>query len=241
MQKKSFDRLQFLFSLFFISCMFFSCSNIQQEKRLDDDSLSLRELTAEMAKNIPWTGELEGNRLTAEIGTQAGISRSVNLSPLVMLVGGGDRDMLPVYPFLKDFGSLDTSLLSEDVSKVLDDFCRAVSHGQSADSFMAVGCLYQLALFIRDMQLDLPEKPAENASENTSEKKSDTEAKETVSFFDSFFYGQPYATGSMYEVPVRFSGRERSADVLIFLSKENGSWKVDELQILQSEQKNGGK
>ncbi|MBQ7159063.1 MAG: hypothetical protein IJS09_06550 [Treponema sp.] len=258
MRKKTFVSWQYFFSLF-VTATFFafvSCSNMQQEKRAEEDELTLREITVDMAKSIPWTGALEGDRLTAEIGTKDGISRGVALSPLSVLAGGEESDILPVYPFLKDFGSLDTTLLSDDVISVLDGFCAALSHGENADSFIASGCMYQLALFIRDMKLDLPEEtPAENSAEKTADKTkktdkpedsdSDKEEKEPekpkVTFFDSFFYGQPYATGTMYEVPVRFTGKERSADVLIFLVKEKSAWKIDELQILKSELANGGK
>ncbi len=261
MQKKSFAGLQYFF-LSLMAFILFSCSNLQQEKRSEEDALSLKETAAARAMEIPWTGTLEGNRLTSEISTQSGISRSVPLTPLSMIAGGEESDVLPIFPFLKDFGSLDTSLLSEDVVKVLNGFCTAISKGQNADSYMAAECLYQLALFIRDMELYVPEKKSEELKDEKKEsaetgdkkekaedkaegEKSDADGEKKsepgYTFFDSYFYGQPYATGTMFEVPVRFTGSERSADILVFLSKEDGTWKVDELQILKSEIKNGGK
>ena len=278
MCKKSDVGLQLKFSLLAILFVlaFASCSNIQQMKRAEDEEQTLRELTAEMAKKVPWTGTLEGDRLTSEIGTKEGIARGVTLSPLSVIVGGDESDILPVYPFLKDFGSLDTTLLSEDVEQTLDGFCNALRHAENADTYMAKDCLYQLALLIRDLNLVIPElteeekaekakaaeetkaaeaakaeknqepaKPEDAKADDDSDSDDDESDEEepqepAVTFYDSFFYGQPYATGTMYEVPVRFSGKERSADILVFLVKEGSSWKVDELQILRSEQKDGG-
>ena len=41
--------------------------------------------------------------------------------------------------------------------------------------------------------------------------------------------------------PDKYTKPSLTADILVFLSKEDGTWKVDELQILKSEIKNGGK
>lgn len=277
MCKKSEVGLQLRFSLLAVLFVlaFASCSNIQQMKRAEEEEQTLRELTADMAKKVPWTGALEGDRLTSEIGTKEGIGRGVSLSPLSVIAGGDESDILPVYPFLKDFGSLDTTLLSEEIEQTLDGFCNALRHAENADTYMAKDCLYQLALLIRDLNLVIPEVTEETKAESSKAEPAKADSSKTepakpkneksvagsgdgtdndddseeaeekpevpaVTFYDSFFYGQPYATGTMYEVPVRFSGKERSADILVFLVKEGSSWKVDELQILRSEQKNGG-
>lgn len=267
MCKKSARLGQLFFSLFAVTftTAFFSCSNIQQGKRAEDDEQTLRELTAEMAADVLWTGELEADRLTATISSKEGIARGVALSPLSVIAGGEEHDVVPVYPFLADFGSLDTTLITPEVRDVLTSFCDAINKAQNADSYMASGCLYQLALFYEDMQLVKPEENADaptaesadsssaksdgsSAKTDDSPAKSDSDAlsaekadENSFTFYDSYFYGQPYVTGTMYEIPVRFTGKERSADILIFLTKERNEWKIDELQILKAEQKNGGK
>lgn len=207
-----------------------ACSDLQQGKRVEDDGQTLRALAQAMAESVPWTDELESDRLTATISVTDGIDRRVSLSPLSFLAGTGARNAPPVYPFLEDFGSLDTTHIEPAVRTVLDGFCGAVCRAESADSFMAQGCLYQLALFYRDGGLALPE---------TSPDAEADEKKPAFSFFDTYFYGQPYVTGETYEVPVRFAGKKRSMDVLVFLLKESDAWKIDELRILRSEGADG--
>lgn len=207
-----------------------ACSDLQQGKRSEDDVQTLRALAQTMAEAVPWTDELESERLTATVSVADGVDRHVSLSPLSFLAGSAARYAPPVYPFLEDFGSLDTTLIVPDVKTVLDGFCGAVCRAENADSFMARGCLYQLALFYRDGDLALPE---------TSPDEESDEEKPAFSFFDAYFYGQPYVTGETYEVPVRFVGEKRSMDVLVFLLKEDDVWKIDELRILRAEDADG--
>lgn len=207
-----------------------ACSDLQQGKRSEDDAQTLRALAQTMAEAVPWTDELESDRLTATVSVADGVDRHVSLSPLSFLAGSAARHTPPVYPFLEDFGSLDTTLIVPDVKTVLDGFCGAVCRAENADSFMARGCLYQLALFYRDGDLALPE---------TSPDAESDEKKPAFSFFDTYFYGQPYVTGETYEVPVRFVGKKRSMDVLVFLLKEADAWKIDELRILRAEDADG--
>ncbi|MDE7228441.1 MAG: hypothetical protein K2N31_08985 [Treponemataceae bacterium] len=207
-----------------------ACSDLQQGKRAEDDAQTLRALAQAMAESVPWTDELERDRLTATVSVADGVDRHVLLSPLSFLAGAAARKVPPVYPFLEGFGSLDTTLIVPDVKTVLDGFCDAVCRAENADSFMARGCLYQLALFYRDGDLVLPESSPDADSD---------EKKPAFSFFDTYFYGQPYVTGETYEVPVRFVGEKRSMDVLVFLLKEGDAWKIDELRILRAEDVDG--
>lgn len=209
---------------------FSACSDLQQGKRSEDDAQTLRALAQTMAEAVPWTDELESDRLTATVSVADGVDRHVSLSPLSFLAGSAARKVPLVYPFLEGFGSLDTTLIVPDVKTVLDGFCGAVCRAEDADSFMARGCLYQLALFYRDGDLALPE---------TSPDAESDEEKPAFSFFDTYFYGQPYVTGETYEVPVRFVGKKRSMDVLVFLLKEDDAWKIDELRILRAEDADG--
>ena len=236
---KSVRIIRAIFSLGVLVAAFAACSNIQQGKRMEDDEQTLRALTAERAELVPWTDELEGDRLTATITTADGIDRRVSLSPLSFIAGTDVQDVAPVYPFLDDFGSLDTTLIAHDVKDVLDGFCAALNHAENADSYMARGCLYQLALFYHDSNLVKPaEEPTDAPAENAENSDAGTE-QVAFHFFDTFFYGQPYVTGDMYEIPVRFVGTERSMDVLVFLVKEGGTWKIDELQLLRAERADG--
>ena len=220
--------LKFSFAVCFLTI--FACSDLQQGKRGEDDAQTLRAVAQAMAESVPWTDELESDRLTATASVADGIDRHVSLSPLSFLAGSAARHTPPVYPFLDDFGSLDTTLIVPDVKTVLDGFCGAVCRAENADSFMARGCLYQLALFYRDGDLALPEMSPDAETD---------EKKPAFSFFDTYFYGQPYVTGETYEIPVRFVGKKRSMDVLVFLLKEDDAWKIDELRILRAEDADG--
>lgn len=209
---------------------FSACSDLQQGKRAEDDVPTLRALAQAMAESVPWTDELESDRLTATVSVADGVDRHVSLSPLSFLAGAAARNAPPVYPFLEGFGSLDTTRIVPAVKTVLDGFCDAVCRAENADSFMARGCLYQLALFYRDGDLNPPEASPDAGPD---------EKKPAFSFFDTYFYGQPYVTGETYEVPMRFVGKNRSMDVLVFLLNESDAWKIDELRILRSEDADG--
>lgn len=211
--------------LFLVVFVFAACSDVSQDDFGRDGGQTLRVRAQTMADVVPWTDELEADRLTAAVSVADGIDSRVSLVPLSFLAGKEARNEQAVYPFLDGFGALDTTLITGGVRETLEGFCTALCRAEDADSFMAHGCLYQLAFLYRDAGLDLP--------------KSVDKTDAAFSFFDSYFYGQPYMTGASYAIPVRFVGKKRALDVLVFLLEEDGVWKIDELWILRTEGGNG--
>lgn len=154
-----------------------------------------------MAAAFEWTGELEPGRLTAEAPTR--VSPRVRQTTLAVLASLPEEGAEPpsVGPFVDGFAPLDLSLMPPALAKRVDSFCAALSAGKDADSFMASGCLYSLALFCRDSGGRLPRGKG-------------------------WLVGSPSVVGTGWEVPVRFGP---SFDVLTYWTEQGGSWRVDQV------------
>lgn len=245
MVKTFFKSLFRFFSFAVFPALFFSCAASDSDSALADETPTLRYTATSLYEATVWTEEVELDRLTADISAVEGISSKLKLSPLIVLAGKvSDSDK--VLPELKDFGSLDTSLISSSLREMLFSFCDAVAKYKDADSFFSKDCLYSLALFYADFnrifgdcfELNKVEeikndtkseskKEAENKQESDSEKNS----VEEKSYFSSFVLGQPFLDGIYYEVPVKFFSKKACLTLSVFCAEVSGSWKIDQIQI----------
>lgn len=187
-------------------CLLSACSQLNQTKKADDDIETLRALSENIAKTVPWTDALEQGRLTQNIAVTDGIEKRVALSPLSVIAGKGEDSVAPKYPVLEGFGSLDITELPAEVKAQLERFCAAFLADETTDAFMAAGSLYSLALFYNDIQ-------------------------EKQISFSAYRYGEPFVATDFCQVPVRFSGDKGNASVSFFFILENDAWKVDQIQI----------
>ncbi|MBQ8014235.1 MAG: hypothetical protein IJ257_07590 [Treponema sp.] len=267
-KKQVLQKIRILFFLSF-SSLLFSCSNADTESAVAEEKITLRSTADALYDSIIWTDAIEVDRLTTNVSSVQGISSRLNLTPLIVLAGQPD-DSSRVFPSLKNFGSLDTSLIPQSLRTMLTSFSESISKYKEADSFMAKDCLYSLALFYTDFRrifgdcFGLDVLPAESdsqvkekeasesdssASASDSEKSegeleaSEAEGAQLVekSYFTSFVLGQPFLNGIYYEVPVKFFSEQASMTLCIFCFENSGTWKIDQIQITDWELFNGKK
>lgn len=211
-----------------------SCSHMQS-KRLDDEEETLRALSISREAEIPWTDELEADRLTLAINTTEGIEKRVALSPLSVLANTEEKSILPLYPQLDWLGKLDYSAFPEAARTVLDNFCEAFIAGEKTEQYVTSQGRYLLALFYHDIAtLITPLKPVLPAKEEATTEET---ATEVPADFTSFRYGAPFVSADFLQVPAQFSGDFATMNASIILIREKDAWKVDQIQIRKWEEK----
>ena len=76
--------------LFLLLTVYFSsCSDIKELKKMEDED-TLRSLSSQIEKEIPWTAQIEPEVLTRNIKTSEGILKSIVLTPVVIASGGNE-------------------------------------------------------------------------------------------------------------------------------------------------------
>ena len=257
-------RVSTILTITALSALFFSCSDMKELKKADEED-TLRALSETLSQEIPWTSQIEADRLTRNIKTSDGILKSIALTPVIVISSGDREQENPVYPYLEGFGSLDVSDIPLPIRSVLDSFCLSLSKDTDADSYMSKKGLYSLALFYKDLSESASEFSDSHAeAEKTAEPKAaksekkdekapagkdgglapaEAEDGEEVQkkVFDQWIIGEPFVTASSFEIPVRFVAKSYSCDVYLFFIKEEASWKIDQIQIHKWGEGNGGK
>lgn len=217
--------LTLLFSIF-TAFSLSSCSQAVQESEPAEETLTLRYAANELYNSTVWTEAIEVDRLTASVSSVEGISSKLTLSPLVV-AAASPADSSKVFPELKDFGSLDTRLISPSLKIMLDSFSECICKYKDCDSLMVKKSLFSLALFYSDFNSIFSDTFDLNAEE--------------VICFTSSILGQPLLSGSYYEVPVKFMSDQASMTLSVFCVEEFGQWKIDQIQIAAWEIFNGKK
>ncbi|MCR4821585.1 MAG: hypothetical protein K5873_01780 [Treponema sp.] len=251
---------RFFSLLVFFPLFFISCADVEKESGPAEETLTLRYTANSLYDSTLWTEALEVDRLTSSVNSIPGISSKLNLTPLIVAAGVPAEDSV-VFPNLKDFGSLDTTLIPSSLRKMLESFTDSLSKYMDADSFFSKDCLYSLALFYSDFknifgqcfQLDKKSEEKSQNPENSLKKDGadnveDQEGGEnpeekTVleAYFTSTVIGQPFLDGIYYQIPVKFLSDKAVMTLCLFCFEENGSWKIDQIQISDWEIFNGEK
>lgn len=199
------------------------------------DAATLRTTTDAIEKNMQWTTELEGGRLTQKVVGIDGFESSIVAGPDIAFASGNEDAYAPVFPAIPGFSTLNTSMLDESALSLLDTFCTAITTGADADACMEKGHLYSLVLFLYD--LDQKDGP----------------------LFSSYVLGEPFKNDEVFQCPVRFyyasndkkeqpvaaglpipqdavpvdvktgTVYEPSLDVYLYLVKEDSYWKIDQI------------
>lgn len=254
MKNKALFLLIRFFSFLVTAAFFFSCSSAVQESEQNEEKTTLRYTAESLYEATIWTEEIELDRLSSKVNSVGGISSKLNLTPLIVLASLPSESSR-VYPTLKSFGSLDTTLIPKSLRTMLLSFSDNISKYKDADSFMAKESLYSLALFytdfkkifgecfeldkiekaLTDEKSDSTEKIEENESADGSAGKTENQEEKTALpeklYFSSFKIGQPFLEGVHYQVPLKFFGDKACLTVCVFCFEESGLWKIDQIQI----------
>ena len=245
-RKKKFDF--FSFALIFCSAvLFFSCANENQIDESFSEEDTLRFTAERLYTATNWTEEVEEGRLSASVSSVKGISRSLSLNPLIVAASTPEN---AIFPNLSSFGSLDTTLIPDELRKTLNDFCNSISTSEDgqAENFFKKENIFTLALFyndfkrifedcfkinefekkLADWQTEMQKNSSENSESPDSQKKS---KKPELVFFTKNFLGQPFLDGIYYEVPAKLLGDKASLTISLFCFEESGIWKIDQIQI----------
>ena len=217
--------------------VFVSCSHNQSSEILYLNEDTLQAVTSTKESELQWTRELESARLLRDISKNEAVSSNIKLTNPIMSIASPDYFGKSIYPFLPGFGSLNTSLISPELKKSLELFCKSVSEWKFSETSFDSSSLLFLALFKFDIEngwksnfgSDFLSSVSLNTDETASEQNESVEKddednpkineqKETI--FDKWVYGEPFFDESDIQIPVRFYSKQGSIDVLLYCSKE---------------------
>ncbi len=247
MKASTLSRIFFLSSSSLILISFFSCSHMQTKQgELEEETL--REVSLTREELIPWTDELEADRLTQTITATEGIEKRVVLSPLAVLANTAEKTVSPIYPALEWVGKLDYRFFPEPAKSLLDNFCTAFVTGEKTERYVTEQGRYLLALFYYDISSFLAPLKQTNASQEPApdsvpsaelqpEEASSSEAISEPMDFETFRYGEPFISADFLQVPLQFSGDLATMNAVAFLVREKDAWKIDQIQIRAWEEK----
>lgn len=243
---------KFIFYFAVFCLVLVSCKN-SDSGDMNQDSSSLKSVAEKKITGTDWTFELEKDRLSQDISVVNTIEKKIKLTPQVFLNSAYSKSLEPVFPYVEDFGSLNTSNFNSEIKKMADEFASSLCKSKFASNLFDPSDIYELALFSIELKnrwektFDFPypendEKKSEELQnqEKTGENSSDDDkqAAQEIILFDEYILGEPFEMNSLCEVPVRFVQKKGFADVaLYFFKNPNGNWKINQLQILKMQKK----
>lgn len=225
------------------SCVFISCGRKKSAAK-DDGLLTLKEQLQQKIGDSVWAEELEKDRLSLDIGSLPSVASPVVLTPAVFNNSEYAKQFFPVYPYYEGFASLDLSHILPEIKLLVEEFCAKLSKGGDVDAYFEDGSLYELSLFYRDLR-DLwsgvfnspfPEKPSENYVEEKADSETEQNPPDNYRLFSKYMLGSPFQTDDSCEIPVRLTAENAGfVDVMLFLTKSETHWKIDQIHILKAE------
>ena len=133
-----------------ISILFFSCSN---NKTVDVNTLeqnTIKPIIVERNEKELWTRALEENLLNQPLIDELFDSSVTVSSETYKAVYSGKS---PVYPSIKDFGSVDISSLDKNCQKILNDFCKTIcfDYSEANGDYFNEKYIFNAVFFIKKM------------------------------------------------------------------------------------------
>lgn len=116
-----------------------------------------------------------------------------------------------VFPYISDFGSLDTALVPENIKQMIGNFFSDFKAMKNCEIYFEKDKIFSLVFFLKDI------------SENTGY---DTPGK----YFSSYLLGAPFSSSDGYEIPVRIFFKDRNVDCSVFVTT---SEKITQLRVNQ--------
>lgn len=187
---------------------------------------NLHTIVSQKNEELIWTRELESVRLLKDTKKMEGVASSVKLSKNVVIAS---ENLYPkIYPYLEGFGSLDTTLVSADLDKLLKTFASSLCFGVFDESLFNSQAVFSFVLFQNDLKnlwkelfkQDMPTFPAEEQETIAASQK----------VFTSWVVSKPYVFDNEIQVTIRFKKESKYIDVMLFVSVDN---KIEQSQITQ--------
>lgn len=187
---------------------------------------NLHTIVSQKNEELIWTRELESVRLLKDTKKMEGVASSVKLSKNVVIAS---ENLYPkIYPYLEGFGSLDTTLVSADLDKLLKTFASSLCFGVFDESLFNSQAVFSFVLFQNDLKnlwkelfkQDMPTFPAEEQETIAASQK----------VFTSWVVSKPYVFDNEIQVTIRFKKESKYIDVMLFVSVDN---KIEQIQITQ--------
>ncbi len=201
-----------------LSLLFFSCSNGSGGEKFFSEETTIKESTSRRDDSVLWTRELESVRLLIDTKKNNGAADTLRLEPLSVMSLSSQGT--PVYPILEGFGSLDTSDISAELRTFLDSFCTSVAAWSFSQELFTSESAFVLPLFMYDVKMQWKEAFSKDFP--------DVEAENPL--FSSWLYGEPFADGSEFQIPVRLFCAYGYLDVLLYV-RSASQFKIDALLI----------
>lgn len=198
--------------------LFFSCAH----KEKTDALLLYKTLQAEANKKKDetlWTKTLDDKKLTNDIAHHDFSSENLSLTPDVFFVSS-KSDAL--YPSIKNFASLDDSLISQELRTTLDSFVKAFATGENPDALCTREGLASFVLFKNDFYEILQNEFSIDAEKKLQEK--------NASLFESHLYATPFTQETSIEVPLRLFFSLGFVDIKLYVEK---NYRIQQCEILK--------
>lgn len=220
------------FSLF----MAVSCSSPQNTILNTADTPTLRNEIDLYEKGMRWTGELEGDLLQKDIYSFENIDRVVPLTAeLFKIVNDNEK----VYPYIENFGSLDTSSLemTNGLTAYIKKFFDAANKNiyTQLDDFFDEAYFFNCVFFQYDLENDWP-------VEFETEFPQKLESEKDISIFNKFLIGTAFEGETLFQVPVRAYCLKNKAfiDFNFYITKDEGAnYHIKEIEFTRWEKLNG--
>lgn len=208
--KKNFQFYIILFSFLSLFPSLNSCKNAQESSVVVTENNTIKKTVKDKELEITWTQELENERLTKSISRD-----TVQLGPDVSF----NKDLYkitnnksPVYPYLTDFGSLDTSNMYNSVKEKINQFCQVFSEYEhsGAEEYFSQKYIFNYVFFVKDF-------------EDGWNKYFNTEITEESKYFNKWIFGEPFNGSDIIQIPVRFYADCGTIDVTVFLNSSGNN------------------
>ena len=213
-----------IFSALLVTLLFFSCSNTSTSKIITSDGNNLRETIQNKESSINWTKPLEENRLSESLEKNDNVNSAVKLTPEIMMVL--KSDFPPVYPYLEDFESLDTT----DLLPIWRDLVRKLFEVLNTDiktfpeNMIDKKYMFNYVFFVHDLQ----EQWKENFNEEFKTEKA----------FSRYIIGKPFISDDIVQLPVKLFTEKGSLNIMVIV-KNDGRFLVNQIEIKRWDKNNG--
>lgn len=184
----------------------------------------MRETIQNKESSINWTKPLEENRLSESLEKNDNVTSSVKLTPEIMMVL--KSDFPPVYPYLEDFESLDTT----DLLPIWRDIVRKLFEVLNTDiktfpeNMIDKKYMFNYVFFVHDLQ----EQWKENFNEEFKTEKA----------FSRYIIGKPFISDDIVQLPVKLFTEKGSLNIMVIV-KNDGRFLVNQIEIKRWDKNNG--